>query len=135
VTSVVSPAPAVKPTRQRKPLEPVSVSAHFVGGATRQDVLDGAAVLSITDKGTTDEQAYWCEALFQAKEDGGKCVGFRLRKFNSAEVYDLPRALDSCTCADATYRPERPGGCRHQHALQQALPTAPKEEPAQSNAA
>ena len=123
------------PRRQRKPLTPVSVTAHFVGVASRQDVLDGAAVVSITDAGTTDEQAYWCEALVL---DGEKCVGFRLRKFGSAEVYDVPRALDSCTCADATYRPERPGGCRHQQALRQALPTVAKEvtpPPVMDNAA
>src|SRR5689334_12638177 len=91
--SVLSPAPAVKP--DRKQLQPVSVSAYFVGGATRQDIIHGAAVLSITDQGCGEEAAYWCEALYL--ED--KCVGFRLRKFGSAEVYDLPRSLDSCTCA------------------------------------
>lgn len=129
MVSVVSPVPSVKPTRkQRKPLEPVSVSAYFVGGATRADVVHGAAVLSITDNGSTDEKAYWCEALFS--EDRSKCVGFRLRPMGSGEIYDVPRSLDSCTCADATYRAERPGGCRHQQALRQALPAVAKDNPA-----
>jgi hypothetical protein len=118
---------------RRKQLAPVNVTAHFVGGATRADLLQGAAVLSITDTGTQDEKAYWCESLFL---DGQKLVGFRLRPFASAEVYDVPLALDTCTCADATYRPERPGGCRHQQALRQSLPTVVKDEPAPvSNAA
>src|SRR5581483_11499362 len=103
--------------------EPMSVTAYLVGGASREDVLHGAAVISITDNITGDEQAYWLEALFQHPTDGGKCVGFRLRKFGSAEVYDVPRALDSCTCADATFRPDRPLGCRHQVALRMALVT------------
>jgi hypothetical protein len=103
--------------RQRKPLVPVQVTARFVGGATRQDVMAGAAVLSIRD-GDDDESAYWCEAIF----DGGRCVAFRLRKFGTGEQYDLPRDLSSCDCPDRNYRPERPGGCKHMVALRQALP-------------
>ena len=119
----MSTTTATRPVRQRKPLAPVNVSAKFIGGATRDDVLHGSAVLSIADSGTTEEQAYWLEALYLDE----KCVGFRLRKFGSAEVYDVPRSLDTCTCADATYRPDRPGGCRHQVALRQALPTVAKD--------
>ena len=120
--TVPVPRPPVKPNR--KPLQPVSVVACFVGGATRRDVLDGAAVLSIAtgDDTDRDEAAYWCAALF----DGEKCVGFELRKFGGAEVYHLPRDLSSCDCPDHTYRPERPGGCRHMAALRQALPTVGK---------
>jgi hypothetical protein len=110
------------PRRQRKPLAPVNVKAHFVGGATRQEVIDGAAVLSITDLGTGEEQAYWCEALF----DGPTCTGFRLRKLGSDAAYDLPRNLSSCDCPDGTNRPDRPGGCGHAQALRQALPTVAK---------
>jgi hypothetical protein len=108
--------------RPRKPPEPVRVRAYFVGGATRQDVLDGAAVLSITDLTTGEEQAYWCQAVY----DGERCLGFRLRKFGSGEVYDVPRGLAGCDCPDAVYRGGRPGGCRHQQALRQALPTVSK---------
>ena len=116
-----SPSASAKPSH--KPLSPVSVVARFVGGATRQDVLDGAAVLSITtgDDTDRDESAYWCLALFSP--DGQTCLGFRLTKFGTGEVYDLPRDLGGCDCPDRTYRPERPGGCRHTAALRQALPT------------
>ena len=116
-----SSTPRSPPPRQRKPLEAVQVTARFVGGATRQDVLDGSAVLSILsgDETDRDENAYWCLALY----DGDRCTGFRLAKFRTGERYDLPRDLSSCDCADHTYRPERPGGCRHMAALRQALPT------------
>ena len=124
-----------RPRRQRKPLTPVNVSAYFVGGATREDVLNGSAVLSITDNGKEEEKPYWLEALYLDTDGGAKCVGFRLRKFGSAEVYDVPRSLDSCTCADATYSPDRPGGCRHQVALRQALPTVAKDATPAANVA
>ena len=118
--SLTARPPTVNPIRPRKPLQPVSVRAQFVGGATRQDILDGSAVLSIVsgDPTDSDESAYWCLALY----DGGRCAGFRLTKFGTGEVYDVPRSLDACTCGDGTYRPERPGGCKHQQALRQALP-------------
>jgi hypothetical protein len=107
-------------SRQSKPLLPVSVRAHFVGGATRADLLDNAAVLSITDLTTGEEAAYWCSSSFE----GDRLLGFRLRKFGGEEpAYDLPADLSCCDCPDATYRPERPGGCRHQQALRRALPT------------
>ncbi len=112
-------APRVKPRPPSKPLLPVSVRAFFVGGATRQDVIDNAAVLSITDEATHAEKAYWCAAIFE----GANCIGFRLMAFGSGEVYDLPRDLRSCDCADNTFKPERPGGCRHMAALKLALPT------------
>jgi hypothetical protein len=109
---------ATETPRAPTPLEPVNVRAFFVGGATRRDVIDGAAVLSVTDLATNQEAAYWCEALY----DGGACVGFRLTKFGSGQKYDLPRDLSACDCGDRTHRPGRPGGCRHMAALRQALP-------------
>lgn len=118
-------ATLTRPARQRKPLSPVNVRARFVGGATRQDVLDGAAVLSITDLTTREEAAYWLEAVY----DGERCVAFRLRKFGGEEQYDLPRDLSSCDCPDGIYRAERPGGCRHMAALRQALPTVARAGP------
>jgi hypothetical protein len=107
--------------RQRKPLQPADVRGCFVGGATRQDLLNGSAVLSITagDATDADEAAYWCVAVF----DGDRCVAFRLVKFGTSEQYDLPRDLSACDCPDRVYRPERPGGCRHMQAMRQALPT------------
>jgi hypothetical protein len=107
--------------RQRKPLLPMQVQARFVGGAARQDILDGSAVLAIVsgDPTDSDETAYWLIALY----DGDRCTGFRLTKFGTGEPYDVPRSLDACSCPDGTYRSERPGGCKHQQALRQALPT------------
>ena len=124
MSSLTSPAPRVKSDR-RKPLLPVQVTAYFVGGATRQDVIDNAAVLvhhwSVTATG--DEKAYWTQAMF----DGERCLGFRLTAFASGEMYDLPRDLSGCDCPDQTYKSERPGGCRHMAALRQALPTVARE--------
>jgi hypothetical protein len=113
--------------RQRKPLVAVQVVASFVGGATREDVIDGAAVLSIASGDDTDrdESAYWCKALF----DNERCTGFRLTKFGGSETYDLPRDLSSCDCPDRNYRPDRPGGCKHMVALRQALPTVMDNRP------
>jgi hypothetical protein len=121
MSNLAAPVPRVNASRPRKPLCPVSVAAHFVGGVTRRDILDGSAVLSIVSGDATnrDESAFWCLALY----DGDRCVGFCLTKFGTGDVYDVPRSLDSCTCGDATYRPDRPGGCKHVAALRQALPT------------
>jgi hypothetical protein len=107
--------------RNKKPLGPAQVTARFVGGATRQDVLDGAAVLAIVtgDDTDADESVYWCQALYT----GDRCTGFRLTKFGTGDVREIPRSLDSCNCPDANYHPDRPGGCKHQVALRQALPT------------
>jgi hypothetical protein len=114
--------------RQRKPLVAVQVTARFVGGVTRQDVMDGAAVLSIVtgDETDRDESAYWCKALFE----GERCTGFRLTKFGTGESYDVPRDLSGCDCPDRSYRPDRPGGCKHIAALRQALPTITRPETA-----
>jgi hypothetical protein len=116
---------SVNPSSKPKPLQPVNVKATFVGGATRRDVINGAAVLSIRD-GDDEESAYWCVAVY----DPGRCVAFRLVKFGTGEQYDLPRDLSSCDCPDRTYKPERPGGCKHMVALQQALPTVAGTTPA-----
>jgi hypothetical protein len=122
---------ATRSPRQRKPLLPVRVKARFVGGASRDDVLNGSAVLSIVSGDDTDrdETAYWCKAVFQ----GDVCTGFQLTKFGTGEKYDLPRNLGGCDCPDHTYKPERPGGCKHMVALRQVLPTVSK--PASDSAA
>ena len=128
MSTVPAPRPSVNPSRKPKPLQPVNVKATFVGGATRRDVIDGQAVLSIVsgDDSDRDETAYWCLAVY----DAGRCVAFRLVKFGSGEQYDLPRDLSSCDCPDRTYKPERPGGRKHMVALQQALPTVTGTAPA-----
>ena len=73
------------------------------------------AILEIADD--ANETAYWCGA----RAEHGVITSLYLQKFGTGEKYDLPATLDSCDCADATYRPERPDGCRHQVALRQAL--------------
>jgi len=58
--------------------------------------------------------------------DGEALVGYRLLK-PDATMYDLetagPRGW-SCDCADATFHPERQGGCKHVKALKAALRAA-----------
>jgi hypothetical protein len=53
----------------------------------------------------------------------GQClVGWRLLKRGTATMYDVDttRTPWRCDCADATYRPERPGACKHVQALRAA---------------
>jgi hypothetical protein len=102
-------------------LKPARVVARFIGGATKQDVVDGSAVLAIVhgDDSDRDEQAYWVRALYE----GDRCVAFVVTKFGTGDRYRLPRSLATCSCPDGTHRPGRPGGCRHAAALRQALPT------------
>jgi hypothetical protein len=125
--SLAAQSPHVKTARPRNPLQPVRVTASFVGGATRDDVIHGQAVLSIVsgDATDSDESAYWLKAVY----DGERCVSFRLIKFGTGDQYDLPRDLSTCDCPDRVYRGERPGGCRHMVALQQALLTVTEAGP------
>ena len=116
MNSLSVPPARVKPS---KPLLPVSVVAHFVAEPTDEDLLIGAAVLEIVDD--REMSSYW----LQANTERGNIVGWSLRKFGSGEVYHLPRDLSSCECGDAVYRSERPGGCRHQQAIRQALTARP----------
>src|SRR5690349_11118793 len=48
--------------------------------------------------------------------DGEQRVGHRLLK-EDGSMYDLPADLSGCDCPDATFHPERPGGCKHRGAL------------------
>ena len=109
----------LSPVRQRKPLSPVNVVGRFLGGADDEDLLIGAAVLESED--SKDLMSYWC----QANTEHGNIVGWSLRRFGFAEVYDLPASLNACDCPDGIYKSERPGGCRHQVALRQALAARP----------
>jgi hypothetical protein len=52
--------------------------------------------------------------------DGPARVGYRLLKADGT-MYDLPADLSGCDCPDATYHPERPGGCKHAAAVRAAL--------------
>ena len=80
----------------------------------------GAGVLEIHRGHLTD--------LYEvvAFREDGVIVGFRLNKVTGGKeaFYDIdtrPSWGWSCDCPDATFHPERPGGCKHIRALQAAL--------------
>ena len=55
--------------------------------------------------------------------DGETLVGYRLLKADGT-MYDVETAGPhgwTCDCPDATFHPERPGGCKHVNALRAAL--------------
>jgi len=81
-------------------------------------LLSGSAILEIRD--ARGEALYWVEARL----DGRRIVGATLQKFATGDhhyVHLDGRDAPSCSCEDATYRPDRPGGCRHVNALRMAL--------------
>ena len=55
--------------------------------------------------------------------DGEALVGHRLLKADGS-MYDVDAATWRCDCPDATFCPERPGGCKHSVALRAALKAA-----------
>jgi hypothetical protein len=58
--------------------------------------------------------------------DGEALVGYRLLKAD-ATMYDVGTTAPhgwTCDCPDATFHPERPGGCKHIQALKAALRAA-----------
>jgi hypothetical protein len=66
------------------------------------------------------EMARQCLILSRAVE---ALVGYRLLKAN-ATMYDVGTTAPhgwTCDCPDATFHPERPGGCKHVSALRAAL--------------
>jgi hypothetical protein len=110
----------------------VDVTGAWVPGSGPAGLLYGTAALSITDNRAGEETLYWCESV----HDGGELVGLRLTPFCRDHVIDETAAVPhragqryyvhlrgnvSCDCADATYRPDRPGGCKHVNAVRQAL--------------
>ena len=100
----------------RQPLPPVPVTGSFVGGApSAHDLLHGVAVLEVLRP--EDSDYYWCQVV----ADAGEVIGYQLRHFGTGEVYFLPADCTDCDCPDRTYRPERPGGCKHMAGLRQAL--------------
>lgn len=121
--SLTSPAPRVNGNRQREPLLPVRVTGRLTTGINTglADLFAGCAVLSVYDA-AGGETMYWCEAIVGA----GKIVGLKLTKFRTGEQrhVHLTAGGAECDCEDATYRPGRPGGCRHVVALTQALSAA-----------
>jgi hypothetical protein len=100
----------------RKPLPPVPVTGSFVGGPpSAHDLLHGVAVLEVLRP--EDSDYYWTAVV----ADAGRVVGYQLAHFGTGTVYFLPADLSECDCPDRTYRPERPGGCKHMRGLAQAL--------------
>jgi hypothetical protein len=114
VSTVSQPAA----TTSRPPLQPVEVQGRIVvgHGRTVHDLFNGCAVLLVAQEGK--EESYWVSLV--VTPDGH--IGLvKLQKFATGEQYTLPATLDDCECGDATWRSERPGGCKHQQALRQAL--------------
>lgn len=65
----------------------------------------------------------------------GRKIGMRLVRLGEdgeEKVYDVDFTVEpwTCDCADATYRPERPGGCKHLVALRKAGETLRCQKPA-----
>jgi hypothetical protein len=116
MSSLTAPRPRVNARRQHAPLSPVNVVGRFAEGVTPDQLLQGSAILEVTDpKGVA---LYWCEAVL----DAGRLVGVVLQKFADGDRHHVHLAGEaSCTCEDASYRPDRPGGCRHVNAVKQAL--------------
>lgn len=107
-------------SRERAPLKPVQIRAVWLKRpvAPCEIVKDGIpGVLSI------DGRPYLATLLADLPDRGEPVVrGARLVKADGS-TYDID--LDSpfweCSCPDSTYRPNRPGGCRHAAALRQAM--------------
>jgi hypothetical protein len=97
-------------TRSRKPVKPVHGSCRWL---TKPNAHHEGGVLQING---TDYEVF---PLF----DDQIRVGYRLVKADGT-MYDVGTAEPhgrTCDCPDATYQPERPGGCKHVKALRAAL--------------
>jgi hypothetical protein len=93
----------------RQPVKATRPVTGFCRWLTKPNSEHGYGVLSIN--GT----AYEVMPLF----DGEALVGYRLVKADGT-MYDISTAGpdgSTCDCPDATYHPERPGGCKHIKAL------------------
>jgi hypothetical protein len=109
----------VRPASAQKPLEPVQL-LRVECQAGIADLIAGHAVLAISVGDPTDSNntVYWVRADVDYR---GKITGFQLQQFGTGVRYELDADLTSCSCPDATYREERPGGCKHRRALREAL--------------
>lgn len=118
--------------RTVRPLQPVAGSCKWLLRPilpSEDNQTGGNGVLAITtDRGTSE---YLFRFLTDWRYPAG--LGFELAKVggSEAEVYHLPSDLSSCDCADATFKPDRPGGCKHMKALSVALPRLANPAPDQ----
>ena len=94
-------------TRTRKPLTEAHGTCQWIEPAkngNRQLIVNGV--------------------LYELEDLQGR--GYRLYRLKDGAVvaYDIDTRTPhgwTCDCPDATYRPDRPGGCKHVRALQAAL--------------
>ena len=100
--------------KTRKPLEAVDPLVVLLD----YDQLTGTGLLTIDDKN------YVMIALREIPAGNrGKTLGMRLQRY--CDKRQTVRKIDidfgsspwSCDCEDATYQPDRPGGCKHVVAL------------------
>jgi hypothetical protein len=93
-----------RPRQNRKPLKPVSGSVRVLRPVGAVNA--GVGEVSINEK----------PYFLQVMETGYRLYGYDERN-RAVTSYDLPLDLSSCDCPDATYRGERPEGCKHRKAL------------------
>src|SRR5438270_13273009 len=98
------------PIKTRKATRPVRGVCRWI---TKQNAHHDGGVLAI------NSTAYEVLPVY----DGAALAGYRLLKADGA-MYDIGTAGPhgwTCDCPDATFHPERPGGCKHVQALRAAL--------------
>jgi hypothetical protein len=113
--------------RPRKPLLPVAV---------RIDRLAYHSGLGMGSVDLIDEDGAETYLLI-AHRDGGRVVGMRFAKMATGATHDINLTTRPwrCDCGDATYRPARPGGCKHVAALRLAAEQLRPAAPAKTTAA
>jgi hypothetical protein len=117
VTAARRPVNPFRPRKIHVATVPATGSCRWAVQPTESH--PGCLVLTTLDKrtGKPVSQAYLVSPVL----DGGRLVGWSLRKQGAAEVYDIPADFSSCDCPDGTYHSERPGGCKHARALKAGL--------------
>jgi hypothetical protein len=114
MSTLTAPRFVVKARRPVVATAPARGSFRWAAQPT--DTHPGCLVITSETKAGPVVVSYLVHAVF----DGPRHIGYRLSK-PSGEVYDLAADCSTCDCADATFHPERPGGCKHQRALRAAL--------------
>jgi hypothetical protein len=107
--------PRCQGRRERKPLAPVNPSWFWRRRPVWPCLLLPAGYLGLLE---IDGQVYGVLPLGEYPS-----YGFRLTKADGT-VYDVDTSAPwgwQCDCADATYRPERPGGCKHAGGLRRDI--------------